>query len=103
MFDAINLFLPALAPDNGRCKDMQRSLLRLQGWFPSNYTENVLDSSEDDAERGASMSNLAKAYSDLGRHEDALVMGESALEFARRVFPPDHPDIGFSMSNLANA
>jgi tetratricopeptide (TPR) repeat protein len=29
-------------------------------------------------------------------------MEESALEFHRRVLPPDHPHIGMSMSNLAN-
>ena len=101
MFDAINLFLPALAPDNGRCKDMQRSLLRLQGWFPSNYTENVLDSSEDDAERGTSMNNLANAYSDLGRHEDALVMGESALEIRRRGLPPGHHLVALSLHKVS--
>jgi hypothetical protein len=29
-------------------------------------------------------------------------MKESALEFFRRVLPPDHPHIGSSMNNLAN-
>jgi hypothetical protein len=28
-------------------------------------------------------------------------MKECALEFDRRVLPPDHPDIGRSMNNLA--
>ena len=40
------------------------------------------------------MNNLAATYSDLGRHADALAMGERLLEFRRRVLPEDHPDIG---------
>ena len=40
------------------------------------------------------MSNLASTYSELGRHADALAMGEQVLEFWRRVLPANHPDIG---------
>ena len=40
------------------------------------------------------MSNLAATYSALGRHADALAMGEQALELWRRVLPANHPDIG---------
>ena len=40
------------------------------------------------------MGNLAQTYSALGRHADALAMGERALEFQRRVLPVDHPHIG---------
>ena len=40
------------------------------------------------------MNNLANSYSDLGRHNEALAMGESVLEFYRRVLPENHPDIG---------
>ena len=40
------------------------------------------------------MGNLANSYSDLGRHKEALAMGESVLEFRRRVLPENHPDIG---------
>ena len=40
------------------------------------------------------MNNLALTYYNLGRHADALAMGEQALEFRRRVLPADHPDIG---------
>ena len=40
------------------------------------------------------MGNLAITYSDLGRHEDALVLGERVLEFRRRVLPENHPGIG---------
>jgi hypothetical protein len=40
------------------------------------------------------MSSLGLTYSHLGRHQDALLMREKALEFLRRVLPEDHPDIG---------
>ena len=40
------------------------------------------------------MSNLTSTYIALGRHADALAMGERVLEFQRRVLPADHPDIG---------
>ena len=42
------------------------------------------------------MNNLAVTYSDLGRHADALAMGEQVLELKRRVLPANHPDIGES-------
>ena len=40
------------------------------------------------------MNNIAPTYSALGRHDDALAMGERVLEFRRRVLPENHPDIG---------
>ena len=40
------------------------------------------------------MNNLAETYKALGRHADALAMGEQVLEFRRRVLPANHPDIG---------
>ena len=40
------------------------------------------------------MNNLGFTYRALGRHADALAMGEKALEFYRRVLPANHPDIG---------
>jgi hypothetical protein len=40
------------------------------------------------------MSNLVATYSALGRHADAVAMGEKALEFQRRVLPANHPEIG---------
>ncbi len=40
------------------------------------------------------MGNIASFYSALGRHADALAMGERVLEFRRRVLPANHPDIG---------
>jgi len=46
------------------------------------------------------MGNLADTYAALGRHQDALVMGEKALEFRRRVLPENHPDMGIACLNL---
>ena len=43
---------------------------------------------------GIAMNNLANTYSVLGRHQDAVVMGEKTLEFRRLVLPETHPDIG---------
>ena len=40
------------------------------------------------------MGNLAKTYSALGRHQDALVLKEKTLVVFRRVLPENHPDIG---------
>ena len=40
------------------------------------------------------MGHLALTYSNLGRHNEALAMDESVLEFRRRVLPENHPDIG---------
>jgi hypothetical protein len=40
------------------------------------------------------MNNLAATYRGLGRHADALAMGEQVLDFFRRVLPANHPDIG---------
>ena len=43
---------------------------------------------------GVAMTNLAKTYSALGRHQDALAMEEKTLDLMRRVLPENHPDIG---------
>ncbi len=40
------------------------------------------------------MNSLAATYIYLGRHQDALVMGEKTLEFQRRILPENHPHIG---------
>ena len=40
------------------------------------------------------MGDLSLTYKVLGRHADALAMGEQALEFQRRVLPADHPSLG---------
>ena len=39
------------------------------------------------------MGNIATTYIALGRHQDALVLHEKALEFFRRVLPENHLDI----------
>ena len=46
------------------------------------------------------MGNLANTYSALGRHQDAIVMGEKTLEFQRRVLPENHPQIGIACLNI---
>ena len=40
------------------------------------------------------MNNLANSYSALGRHEEALELGEKTLQFLRRVLSENHSDIG---------
>jgi len=50
-----------------------------------------------------SMNNLAKSYSDLGRHADALKLNEETLTLMKAKLGPDHPDTLISMSNLANS
>ena len=40
------------------------------------------------------MNNLTETYRALGRHADALAMGEQVLELWRRVLPANHPSIG---------
>jgi hypothetical protein len=40
------------------------------------------------------MSHLGVTYGKLGRHAEALVMQERALEFCHRTLPENHPDIG---------
>ena len=44
--------------------------------------------------QGDAMINLADTYGALGRHQDALVLGEKTLEYRRRALPENHPDIG---------
>ena len=41
------------------------------------------------------------AYGALGRHEDALAMKESVLEFRRRVLPSGHPSIAMSLDSIS--
>jgi hypothetical protein len=47
---------------------------------------------------GQAMNNLANTYSELARHQDAVVLQEKTLEFRRRVLPGNHPDIGVSLT-----
>jgi tetratricopeptide (TPR) repeat protein len=45
-------------------------------------------------EAAAVMDNLSMAYLELGRHADALAMGEKSLESLRCVLPENHPILG---------
>ena len=47
------------------------------------------------------MQTLTLAYSQLGRHQDALEMAEKEIEFRRRVLPENHPTIGAAMDCVA--
>jgi hypothetical protein len=47
------------------------------------------------------MVNLATTYNNVGRHQDALVLQEKALEIQRRVLPENHPDIGDTCFNIS--
>jgi hypothetical protein len=51
---------------------------------------------------GIFVSNLASSNnkSDLGRLEDAVAVQVRALEFERRVLPPNHPDIAGSLHHI---
>ena len=40
------------------------------------------------------MGNLVLTYCNIGRHGDALAMGEKVMEFMRRVLPENHPSVG---------
>ena len=48
----------------------------------------------DELEATGWNATLARVLKDQGRHNEAVVMQESVLEFMRRVLPADHPDIG---------
>jgi tetratricopeptide (TPR) repeat protein len=50
-----------------------------------------------------SMHNLANSYKALGRHADALKLGEQTLALMKAKLGPDHPDTLASMHNLANS
>jgi hypothetical protein len=47
---------------------------------------------------GSAMFNLSRTYFALGRHQDAVVMGEKALEFMQRHCPLNHVSIGATRS-----
>ena len=50
-----------------------------------------------------SRSNLAYAYQDVGRLDDAITLYEQTLEDRTRILGPHHPDTLISRSNLASA
>ena len=51
----------------------------------------------------ASRNNLAGAYRDAGRLDDAIPLYEQILEDSTRILGPDHPDTLISRNNLASA
>ena len=51
----------------------------------------------------ASRNNLAGAYRDAGRLDDAIPLYEQILEDSTRILGPDHPDTLISRDNLAGA
>ena len=51
----------------------------------------------------ASRNNLANAYQDAGRLDEAIALHEQTLEDSTRILGPDHPDTLISRNNLAGA
>ena len=68
----------------------------LEGWMEGQLREQVAscEGAGDGAEAMRWTSTLASVLADQGRHNEALAMRESVLEFRRRVLPEDHPNIG---------
>ncbi len=64
--------------------------------LPSEFIEFGFDECAEYS--GDAMYNLAAAYDECGREQDAMMMSEKALEFRRRVLPVDHSDIGMAMN-----
>ena len=52
---------------------------------------------------GATMHNLASFLDALGRHQDALVMQEKALEVWRRTLSKNHTNIGAACFNISKS
>ena len=50
-----------------------------------------------------SRNNLALAYADAGRLDEAILLHEKSLEARERVLGPEHPDSLASRNNLAIA
>jgi hypothetical protein len=99
--------LAAILTDQGRHDEgvvMQEAVLNFQRRvLPENHPDigstscfGLLIEVEVDAlsPLGTAMGNLVETYSELGRHQDALAMGEQTLEFLRRALPENHPNIG---------
>jgi len=47
------------------------------------------------------MGNLANAYTELGRFQEALELEEQTLEFFRKVLPRNHFHLGMAYYNLS--
>ncbi len=50
---------------------------------------------------GYAMGNLANAYTELGRFQEALELEEKTLELFRRVLPRNHSQLGLAYYNLS--
>ena len=68
----------------------------LEEWMEGQLRGQAAACSEtgDESEATGWKATLARVLKDQGRHNEAVVMQESVLEFRRRVLPADHPDIG---------
>ncbi len=68
----------------------------LEEWMEGQLRAQVASCEEagEDVEAMEWTATLAGLLSDQGRHNEALAMRESVLEFRRRVLPENHPDIG---------
>ncbi len=114
----------ALDGSAARCppgSDMSHPMMRLRSWalFFLNYLgdsaaqaivigERVLADQErvlgpDHPDTLGSRDNLANAYQDAGRLDEAISLHEQTLAARERVLGPDHPDTLQSRNNLATA
>ena len=68
----------------------------LEQWMEGQLRAQAASCEEanEDEDAMAWRATLAIVLFYQGRHKEAVVMGESVLEFRRRVLPADHPDIG---------
>ena len=114
----------ALAESAARCppgSDRDRLILRLQLWavaFLNRLGDSTAQSitigeqlhaaservlGPDHADTLASRNNLANAYRNAGRADEAITLHEQILATRERVLGPDHPDTLQSRNNLALA
>ena len=114
----------ALDESAARCPpggDLDRLMLRLQGWAAGLLGllgdsaaqaivigERLVAASErvlgpDHPDTLTSRNNLAVAYRDAGRLDEAISLHEQVLAARERVQGPDHPDTLISRNNLAIA
>jgi tetratricopeptide (TPR) repeat protein len=62
----------------------------------------LLEHGREESDARYIMGDLAMALSELGRHEEALVMNEQVLELRKRILGAEHPATLTSMVNLAS-
>ena len=108
----------ARGPSDG---DLDRRLIQLRWWavvFLSRLRDSaaqaivigqqlVADQEQavgtDHRDTLASRSNLATAYQEAGRTDEAITLNEQGLTARERIQGPDHPDTLTARNNLANA